>query len=123
MRTFNDHFCAKPFPFTGLQTEHRASGLVQAVNLEGLYPLTLLMDGPEGSGVRAGDIILVTASDCKAPYGRKRIKLLDGQESIFVPKSAVHAVISKDELPVAPASPKKQPHIFTDNDNEDAPRS
>jgi hypothetical protein len=102
MRTFNDQFCTEPFPFTGLQTEKRASGLVQPVNLEGLCPLIVLMDGPDGSGVKTGDVVLVLSSDCKAPYGRKRIKLLDGRVSIFVPRGAVYAVCPT--VPVKPAS-------------------
>lgn len=97
MKTLNDQFCTEVFPFTGQKTEQRESGLYQATNLEGLHPLKVLMDGPDGSGVLAGDLILVSAAGCKSPYGQKRIRLLDGRVAIFVPKGVVYAVISAPE--------------------------
>lgn len=105
MRTLNDVFCAEPFPFTGTQTEKRASGLRQISNYTGLVRLRVLADGPEG--IQKGDVVLVSAKDVKLPYGIARHKLSDDVECIFVPKHQVLLVERQER--VLPAQPRPTP--------------
>jgi hypothetical protein len=96
METLNDEICCEPFSFTGLEKERRASGLIQVSNYVGLVGLKVLAGG---CGLAPGDTVLVKGTDVKSPYGMARLKLLDGRECIFVPKSAVKLVVRKnDEL-------------------------
>lgn len=100
-RTINDAVCATPFPFTGTQTEKRASGLQQISNYTGLVALTALAAGPDG--IQKGDVIFVSGKDVKT-YGNQKMKLPDGTECIFVPKSSVFLVEQ-----AAPAQPRPMP--------------
>lgn len=105
MRTVNDAICATPFPFTGVETQVRGSGLKQVANYTGLVPLEVLADNYDLK-IWAGSTIYVKGTDVKAPFGQQKIKLSDGKECIFVPKSAIMLVVEPE--PVEVVYPEEQ---------------
>ena len=94
MRTANNLVCCEIFPFTGIKTEKRESGLLQMANHSELVALRVLADGPDG--IMSGDTVYVSGKDVKAPWAQVHYKIGDKQ-GMFAPLSSIFMVQSLEE--------------------------